>query len=105
MVLTMLLARLYVYLVNNRDKVICVRNLEPQEIADKVQLLLDSSGDKLKLEKGHPVKSTTESVRGKPMIMSYQIIADRPLTLLHSLGIYSPFHTPWKGAENLGKIR
>jgi len=42
-----------------------VRNLEPQDIAEKVQLLLDSSGDKLKLEKGHPVKSTTESVRGE----------------------------------------
>lgn len=52
-------------IVNNRDKVICVRNLEPSSIAQKVQLLLDSSGDKLKLEKGHPVKSTTQSVRGK----------------------------------------
>lgn len=42
-----------------------MRNLEPDAIASKVQLLLDSSGDKLKLEKGHPVKSTTESVRGE----------------------------------------
>lgn len=42
-----------------------MRNLEPEDIASKVQLLLDSSGDKLKLEKGHPVKSTTESVRGE----------------------------------------
>ena len=55
-------------LVNNRDKVICVRNLEPTEIASKVKLLLDSSGDKLKLEKGHPVKSTTESVRGEGIV-------------------------------------
>ena len=50
--------------VNKRDKVICVRNLDPAAIAGKIQLLLDSSGEKLRLEKGHPVKSTTESVRG-----------------------------------------
>ncbi|KAL7007188.1 39S ribosomal protein L51, mitochondrial [Cystobasidiomycetes sp. EMM_F5] len=69
--------------VNNRDKVVCVRNLEPSAIEQKVQLVLDASGDKLRREKGHPVKSTTESVRG----------------------IYSPFHTPWHGAENLGRLR
>lgn len=52
------------FTVNNRDKVICVRNMKPEEIKAKLQLLVDSSGEKLKLEKGHPVKSTNESVRG-----------------------------------------
>lgn len=62
--------------VNNRDKVICVRNLEPAAIAQKVRLLLDSSGDKLKLEKGHPVKSTTESVRGEDEVFILRMRAD-----------------------------
>jgi large subunit ribosomal protein L43 len=54
--------------VNNRDKVICVRNLEPVSIAQKIQLVLDSSGEKLRPEKGHPVKSINESVRGRDWI-------------------------------------
>lgn len=69
-----LLLSLVYYSVNNRDKVICVRNMEPAEIAQKLKLLLDSSGDKLKLEKGHPVKSTTESVRGKNIVLAFSII-------------------------------
>ncbi|RUP49103.1 mitochondrial ribosomal protein L43 [Jimgerdemannia flammicorona] len=50
--------------LNGRDKVICVRNLSPSEIGDKVKLLRDSSGAKTKLLAKKPVLSTTESVRG-----------------------------------------
>ncbi|KAL0081476.1 thioredoxin-like protein [Phycomyces blakesleeanus] len=57
--------------LNGRDKVICTRNLNTAEIANKVALLRDSSGEKLKLLAKKPVISTTESVRG----------------------IWSPFHT------------
>lgn len=51
-------------LVNGRDKVICTRNLSPSEINKKVQLLRDSSGEKMKDLTKKPVISTTESVRG-----------------------------------------
>ncbi|KAF7730423.1 39S ribosomal protein L51, mitochondrial [Apophysomyces ossiformis] len=57
--------------LNGRDKVICTRNLTPSQISKKVQLLRDSSGEKMKLLAKKPVISTTESVRG----------------------IWSPFHT------------
>lgn len=50
--------------VNGRDKVICVRNLPSQSISAKVQLLLDSSGNKILSLKRPKVESTTESVRG-----------------------------------------
>lgn len=51
-------------IVNGRDKVICTRNLTTGEINSKVQLLRDSSGDKIKNLTKRPVISTTESVRG-----------------------------------------
>ncbi|KAG0174405.1 39S ribosomal protein L51, mitochondrial [Apophysomyces sp. BC1034] len=57
--------------LNGRDKVICTRNLTPSQISKKVELLRDSSGEKMKLLAKKPVISTTESVRG----------------------IWSPFHT------------
>ncbi|CAO3668433.1 unnamed protein product [Umbelopsis vinacea] len=57
--------------LNGREKVICVRNMTPFEINQKVQLLKESSGAKLKNLAKRPVISTTESVRG----------------------IWSPFHT------------
>ncbi|KAG2187903.1 hypothetical protein INT44_000653 [Umbelopsis vinacea] len=57
--------------LNGREKVICVRNMAPFEIKQKVQLLKESSGAKLKNLTKRPVLSTTESVRG----------------------IWSPFHT------------
>lgn len=50
--------------MNNRDKVICVRNLPPTGILAKVQLLLDSSGSKIVNLKRPKVESRTESVRG-----------------------------------------
>ncbi|KAL1920741.1 mitochondrial 54S ribosomal protein mL43 [Calcarisporiella thermophila] len=49
--------------LNGRDKVICVRNMSPSEIGEKVRLLRDSSGAKIKPMK-KPVISTSESVRG-----------------------------------------
>lgn len=59
------------FVVNGRDKVVCTRNMTPSEISQKVQLLRDSSGAKMKNLTKKPVISTTESVRG----------------------IWSPFHT------------
>ncbi|CAO3589219.1 unnamed protein product [Absidia cylindrospora] len=50
--------------LNGREKVICTRNMPPNEIATKVNLLRDSSGEKLKNLTKKPVISTTESVRG-----------------------------------------
>ncbi|EJU00981.1 hypothetical protein DACRYDRAFT_53536 [Dacryopinax primogenitus] len=49
--------------LNGRDKVIALNGLQPTAIAEKVNLLLDSSGAKIKPLK-KPVESTTESVRG-----------------------------------------
>ncbi|CDS05565.1 hypothetical protein LRAMOSA08093 [Lichtheimia ramosa] len=57
--------------LNGRDKVVCTRNMTPSEISQKVQLLRDSSGAKMKNLTKKPVISTTESIRG----------------------IWSPFHT------------
>ncbi|GAA5944184.1 mitochondrial 54S ribosomal protein mL43 MRPL51 [Sporobolomyces koalae] len=52
-----------VYL-NGRTKEICVRSLEPSSIAQKVKLLLDSSGAKITQIRRPQVESTNESVRG-----------------------------------------
>ncbi|GAA5827186.1 hypothetical protein JCM3770_003024 [Rhodotorula araucariae] len=52
-----------VYL-NGRTKEICVRNLAPSSIAQKAQLLLDSSGAKIVPIRRPGVHSTTDSVRG-----------------------------------------
>ena len=58
--------------VNNREKVIGLKGFETNQIAQKVQLLLDSSGSKIVPLKRKTVVSTTESARG----------------------IWSGFHTP-----------
>ncbi|KAH0838620.1 hypothetical protein J3R83DRAFT_6943 [Lanmaoa asiatica] len=51
--------------VNGRDKVIPLQRLEVNGIERKVQLVLESSGAKIKpLKKGRIVESTSESVRG-----------------------------------------
>ncbi|PLN76713.1 thioredoxin-like protein [Aspergillus taichungensis] len=60
--------------INGREKAICVRNLEPEQIVNKVSLLKEASGEKLKRIK-KPVSSINESVRG----------------------IWSPFHGEYKG--------
>lgn len=51
-------------IVNNRDKVIPLKGLEVTAIQNKVQLLLDSSGAKIKPLKRRNVESTTEAARG-----------------------------------------
>ncbi|KAG1757946.1 hypothetical protein EDB19DRAFT_76937 [Suillus lakei] len=51
--------------VNGRDKVIPLQEFEVNGVEKKVQLLLDSSGAKIKqLKKGRIVESTTEAARG-----------------------------------------
>lgn len=49
--------------VNGRTKPVCVRNLTPFEILQKVELLRDASGEKLK-RTNKAVTSTSPSVRG-----------------------------------------
>jgi large subunit ribosomal protein L43 len=50
--------------VNNRDKVIPLNGFEVNGVQQKVQLLLDSSGAKIKPLKRRTVESTTEAARG-----------------------------------------
>ena len=51
--------------INGREKVICVRNLEKEQILKKVELLRDASGEKLRRVKGgRVVGSLNEGVRG-----------------------------------------
>jgi len=49
--------------INGREKAICVRNLQKEQILQKAELLRDASGEKLR-RVTKPVKSTNESVRG-----------------------------------------
>lgn len=49
--------------VNGREKTICVRNMSPVEIEQKLRLLTESSGAKLKKVR-HAVQSDNQSVRG-----------------------------------------
>lgn len=50
---------------NGRNKPICVRNLEPNEIDKKLRLLIDSSGDILRRwTKNDNIRSLNKSVRG-----------------------------------------
>ena len=46
-----------------KEKAICVRNMEPNEIMEKAVLLRNASGEKLKRET-KKVKSLNERVRG-----------------------------------------
>ncbi|MCJ1313898.1 39S ribosomal protein L51, mitochondrial [Agyrium rufum] len=51
--------------INGREKVVCVRNLEKEQIIKKAELLRDASGEKLKRVKGgRAVQSSNENVRG-----------------------------------------
>ena len=54
----------YTVTVNNRDKVIPLNGFEVNGIQQKVQLLLDSSGAKIKPLKRRTIESTTEAARG-----------------------------------------
>lgn len=49
---------------NGRDKVICVRNMKPSEIKEKMSIVLDSSGRKMRQMDRYPVESVNPSVRG-----------------------------------------
>jgi len=49
--------------ISGREKAICVRNMQPNEIIDYAELLKNASGEKLKRDR-KPVKSLNESVRG-----------------------------------------
>lgn len=49
--------------VNGREKVICVRKLDHQQILQKAELLRNSSGQRLR-RITKPVKSMNEGVRG-----------------------------------------
>ncbi|KAI0809233.1 thioredoxin-like protein [Irpex lacteus] len=52
------------FYLNDRDKVIPLNGFEVNGIQQKVQLLLDSSGAKIKPLKRRTIESTTESARG-----------------------------------------
>jgi len=49
--------------MNGREKAICVRKLEKEQILKKAELLRDASGEKLRRVK-KPVSSINNSVRG-----------------------------------------
>lgn len=51
------------HFINGNEKAISVRNFKPDEIMEKVNLLKQASGEKLKRQK-KPVTSLNESVRG-----------------------------------------
>ncbi|KAL5612596.1 hypothetical protein BROUX41_004309 [Berkeleyomyces rouxiae] len=51
------------YYVNGKERSICVRNLQPDQILKKAQILRDATGEKNK-RVSKPVTSITESVRG-----------------------------------------
>ena len=49
--------------MNGREKAVCVKNLQTEQVLQKAILLRDASGEKLK-RVTKPVKSMNESVRG-----------------------------------------
>jgi large subunit ribosomal protein L43 len=50
--------------VNDRDKVICLKHFDLNGVQKKVQLVLDSSGAKIRSLKRSSVESTAEAARG-----------------------------------------
>ncbi|KAL9623459.1 MAG: hypothetical protein Q9160_002352 [Pyrenula sp. 1 TL-2023] len=50
--------------INGREKAICVRNLEANQVLDKARLLSEATGEKNKLIRGKNVVSINENVRG-----------------------------------------
>ncbi|KAL8783759.1 MAG: hypothetical protein Q9195_009286 [Heterodermia aff. obscurata] len=68
--------------INGREKAICVKNLEMQQVLKKAELLRDASGEKLRRVKGgKAVGSLNEGVRG----------------------IWSPMHGAGKGEDMFGR--
>ena len=53
-----------VIIVNHREKVVPLNGFEVTGVQQKVQLLMDSSGAKIKPLKRRTIESTTESARG-----------------------------------------
>lgn len=51
-------------IVNDRTKDIGLKGLDRREVLDRIQLLLDSSGEKIRSLRGKPVQSISESTRG-----------------------------------------
>jgi large subunit ribosomal protein L43 len=52
------------FYINGREKAICVRNLEKEQVLKKAELLLQNSGAKNKKIGSRKVVSTNENVRG-----------------------------------------
>ena len=52
------------YYINGREKAICVRNLSREQVLQKAEILMNSSGLKNKKQRGKPVISGNEAVRG-----------------------------------------
>lgn len=52
------------YYINGREKAICVRNLSREQVLQKAEILMNSSGLKNKKQRGKPVVSSSEAVRG-----------------------------------------
>ncbi|KAJ9644941.1 uncharacterized protein PV06_08769 [Exophiala oligosperma] len=52
------------YYINGREKAVCVRNLEKEQILQKLEFLITNSGKKNELVRGKSVVSTNEGVRG-----------------------------------------
>jgi len=50
--------------VNGREKAVCVRNLEKEQVLKKAELLMQNGGLKNKKTRGKAVLSTNDSVRG-----------------------------------------
>jgi large subunit ribosomal protein L43 len=52
------------YYINGKEKAICVRNLSREQVFQKAEILMNSSGLKNKKQRGKPVISGNEAVRG-----------------------------------------
>ncbi|KAK4939191.1 39S ribosomal protein L51, mitochondrial [Elasticomyces elasticus] len=52
------------YFINGREKAVCLRNLEKDQILKKVEFLVTNSGKKNELIRGKNVVSVNENVRG-----------------------------------------
>ncbi|MCJ1430280.1 39S ribosomal protein L51, mitochondrial [Sticta canariensis] len=51
--------------INGKEKAICVKNLEREQVLQKVELLRDASGEKVRrVKSGRVVTSVNESIRG-----------------------------------------
>ena len=55
---------LIAHYVNGRSKAVCVRNLQPTSIHQRAERLLESSGARNRMIRGHNVSSHNENVRG-----------------------------------------